>query len=268
MTTLKSGPWGDLTTDDFADMDPKATVAVLPIGAVEQHGPHLPLSTDLRIAEGVVRRTLEKAPDSVVALVLPSLWVGTSPEHADFPGTLSLKPETLLATVGEIGAGAAAAGVRKLVIVNSHGGQPDVVDQAAMGLRASHRMVAVKANTFRFGVPPGLFDEDELAHGIHGGAVETSLMLHLHPDLVRRDRVANFAPASRDLDRDFPHIQPLGRTGFAWMAQDLHPSGAAGDATVADAEKGRLLLEHMADVLVAIVEETARLPLSALRDRP
>jgi creatinine amidohydrolase len=167
--------------------------------------------------------------------------------------------------LGDIGDGVARAGLRKLVILNAHGGQPQMVDIAALRLRLRHRMLVVKASTFRFGLPPGLFDEAELRHGFHGGAVETSMMLHLCPQRVRIDRAADFRPLSITLEAANEQLRPGGGASFAWLAQDQHVSGAVGNATLADAGKGRQTVDHMAGVLVDILRDTARFPLSSLR---
>lgn len=266
--TLPSGFWRDLTTEDFAGLDAERTVALLPVAAIEQHGPHLPLYTDACIAEGIVARTLELVPENLSLLVLPTLSVGASAEHQAYAGTLSLGPETLARVWIEIGEGVAAAGVSKLILFNTHGGQTHVGDVAALELRRRHGMLAVKANYFGFGVPAELFDDEELDHGIHGGAVETSMMLHLRPDLVRMEAAGNFEPLSLVMTSEYRRLRPEGAIGFGWMAQDLHPAGVAGDASRADAGKGRRVVEHAAACLAELVEETARFPLSNVRAEP
>ena len=268
MTGVLSGFWQDLTSEDFAAIDPETVIALLPVAATEQHGPHLPLFTDAYINEGIVDRMFELLPEDLSVLVLPMTPVGDSAEHGAFPGTLSLTPETLIRAWREIGESVADAGIRKLVILNSHGGQPQIVDIVAQDLRLGRAMLVVKANTSRFGVPPGLFAEEEIAHGIHAGGIETSLMLHLRPDLVRGERAENFAPLSLTLDRELPSLGKQGPARFAWAAQDLHESGACGDARDADAERGRLLLDHAARALVALLEDVQRFPLAWLRDGP
>jgi creatinine amidohydrolase len=277
MTEALHRDWQDLTTEDFAALDPARTIALLPLGAVEQHGPHLPLSTDAVIVEGVTDRALELLPEEadeagaagdLLVLRLPVQAAGASPEHGAFPGTLSLAPETLIAAWSELGVSVRRAGVRKLVMLNAHGGQPQEVDIVAQRLRLEHAMLAVKVNTFRLGQPPGLFEEDELTHGIHGGALETSLMLHLRPDLVRMDKAADFRPLSRDLEGEYRQLSSRGPAAFAWAAQDLNPAGVCGNAVAADAGKGRLLLDHLARALAQILTETTRFPLSRLREHP
>jgi creatinine amidohydrolase len=266
VTVERSSYWRDLTTEDASGLDADRWLALLPMGAVEQHGPHLPLDTDACIAEGVAAAAMRRLPDDVRVLVLPTVVVGSSDEHTAFPGTLSYPAETLIAMLCDLGAGVARAGLRKLVILNAHGGQPQMVDIAALRLRLRHRMLVIKANTFRFGMPQGLFDDAELRHGFHGGAIETSMMLHLCPERVRMDRAADFQPLSVTLEAANAQVRPGGAASFAWMAQDQHVSGAIGDATLADAGKGRHLIEYMADVLIDILRDASRFPLSSLRD--
>lgn len=263
---MPAGYWRDCSCADFPPADPERAVALLPVSAVEQHGPHLPLATDAVIGEGVVTRLLERGVGDVTLLVLPAMEVGDSVEHTGFPGTLCIDARTLLDAWLDVGRSVARAGVRKLVLFNSHGGNGPLVDLAAVRLRAQCAMLVARAASYRLGVPPDLFAADELAHGLHGGEVETSLMLHLRPDLVRLDKAVDFRSRSIELAEDFERIGPLGPVGFAWATQDLHPSGACGNAAAADAEKGRLLLDHLARALAEILAETARFPLAHLSD--
>lgn len=262
---MPSGYWQSLTTEDFAGLDPETAIALLPVGAVEQHGPHLPLATDALIAEELARLVIDLLPETATVLVLPGQSLGDSGEHGAFPGTLDLTPETLIRSWSEIGRAVRRAGLRKMVILNSHGGQPQVVDIVAQRLRRQEGMLVVKANTFRLGLPDGLFDQDELKFGIHAGAIETSVMLHLHPELVRRDKLADFPSLSLEMEGDYDLLGPGRAASFAWAAQDLNPAGACGDARQADAEKGRAVVDHWARSLARILEETARFPLSRLR---
>jgi creatinine amidohydrolase len=260
--------WEALTWQDFAAFDPERTVVVLPVAAIEQHGPHLPLEVDARINRGVLEQTLARVHAATPVLVLPAQPIGKSDEHAAFPGTLSLGTETLCRVWFEIGQSVWRAGLRKLVIVNSHGGQSHVARIVAQDLRVKLRMLAVVANTFGFGEPAGLFPPDEARHGIHGGANETSLMLHLAPDTVRHDRRADFRPASIDQAARHRELGFHGNASMAWATQDLHPSGACGDATRASAQAGAAILAHIAERLARLLEEVGAYPLASLRDGP
>jgi creatinine amidohydrolase len=258
--------WQDMSTREFAELDAGRVIALLPVGAIEQHGPHLPVVTDACINQGVLTRALEQVPDDLPVTVLPMLPVGKSDEHLAFPGTLTLSAETLIRVWTEIGESVARTGVRKLVLFNSHGGQPQIMDIVARDLRVRHEMLVVAYSWYAGGLPDGLFDEAEMRHGIHAGAIETSMMLHLRPDLVRMDLAQDFSPLMRELE-DCHYLSPTGAGRLAWMAQDLHPSGACGDARDADAERGRALVEHAAQGLIALLREVDRYPLERLRSR-
>ncbi len=266
MTAALRRNWGDLTTEDFGCIDPLRTVAVLPLGAVEQHGPHLPLDTDARIAEGILAAMWDHLDADLPVLMLPPVRVGTSAEHAAFPGTLSAEDAVLTRYLTGIGDSVADAGVRKLVLLNAHGGQTHVLDTLALDLRRRRGMLAVKASYFGFGVPAGLMDDHELTHGIHGGRVETAMMLHLAPDTVRMDRARRFESLSANLAAQNRHLRPEGAIGFGWLAQDLNPSGVVGDAAAADAATGARLVAHFGRCLAGLVAETAAFDPANLRD--
>src|SRR5215217_9314441 len=172
--------WLGLTTEEFSARH----IAVLPVAAVEQHGPHLPVGVDTYIAEAYLKRARALLPPDAPVVFLPIQTVGASDEHRAFRGTLTLSPETALRAFVEIGASVHRAGIRKLVIINSHGGNIALIDVAARQLRVRHNMLAVHASWGRFGYPEGLFGDAERTHGIHGGEIETSVMLAAHPELV------------------------------------------------------------------------------------
>jgi creatinine amidohydrolase len=262
---VRSGYWQDLTTTDLGQIDAERTVALLPLAAVEQHGPHLPLATDALINDGLVRATLERPLAGAVLLVLPAQNVGLSPEHTSFAGTLSIRDTTLLEAWTDIGRSVARAGVRKLIVLNTHGGQKSLVDLLAVRLRSELGMLAVRATYFSFGTPVGLFDASEAAHDIHGGEIETSLVLHLRPDLVRIDALADFRGLPHELaakNRVLGAEKPI---GIGWRAEDLNRTGACGNATRADGKRGAQHLAHLADRLAALVTETAATPSTIVR---
>jgi len=249
--------WQELSWPELAAVDVVRAVAVLPLGAVEQHGPHLPLSVDGAINSAVLERALEVVDEAVTVLALPQLPVGLSPEHGDFPGTLSLTPETMLAMLREIGASVAGAGVRRLVLLNSHGGQPAVLELAAQALRDRHGMLATPVNAFRLWRRADHLPADKAAYDVHGGAIETSIVLHLAPDAVRRDEVRDFASAALALRDALEAAAPGAGARAAWRAGDLNPVGAAGDATLAHAETGARLLDEAAAALARIIAALA-----------
>jgi creatinine amidohydrolase len=261
---LKSHWWWDLSTQDFAKLDTARVVAILPVGAVEQHGPHLPVRVDAAINAGIVARAVELMPDDCPALVLPMQSVGKSDEHIAFPGTLTLSHETLARVWFEIGESVHRAGIRKILFFNSHGGQLHLLGIVIRDLRVKLGMFAVSAMWSRMIDKGDLYDAQENKHGIHGGQSETSVMLHLHPDLVDMNRAQNFAPLSLQIERESELLSPEGAVSFGWAAQDLHPAGACGDASKATAELGQLTLDRAAERLIALIDEISRYPLERI----
>lgn len=260
--------WQDLTSEEFRSLDPDRTVTILPVAAIEQHGPHLPVGVDALLGQGVLRRALELVDPAAPILVLPPMPVGKSNEHQAFPGTLTLSAATLTALWTDIGESVHRAGLRRLVIFNAHGGQPQIMDIVARDLRVRLAMFVVCANWFSFGLPDGLFTDAERRHGIHGGAVETAMMRHLHPDLVRWHKAGDFTPATLAWEQEFRWLQAEGPISFGWQTQDLHPSGACGNALAAQPEDGAACIEHAARGLVELLIEVAAFPLNRLRLQP
>lgn len=260
--------WLDMTWQDVAGADTSRWVCVLPIAAVEQHGPHLPLGVDSFIAEAYLARVRAVLPDDLPVTFLPLQTLGSSEEHRDFPGTLSFSAETMIAMLGEIGESVHRAGVRKLVIINSHGGNAPMIDVAARRLRAQRRMLVVIAAWHRFGYPDGLFTAEEQRFGIHGGEVETSLMLAGRPDLVRAGEARHFASVAFAMKHEFKWLGTERPAGFSWMTQDLHPSGAVGDAAAANQEKGESALAFGARSFIELLAEVDRYDLANLREGP
>jgi creatinine amidohydrolase len=259
--------WRELPWTDFVGLDRDKTVAVLPVAAIEQHGPHLPVGVDAFINEGVIAAAMPLMPESV--LVLPTSQVGKSNEHLAFPGTLTFSAETLIRIWTELGEAVARAGIRKFVMLNSHGGQPQIMDIVARDLRVRLGMFAVAANLGGLNSVRDCFTPLEDRHGIHGGASETSQMMHLQPALVRADKRGNFAPSTIAIEQEYRYLRAEGSAvGFGWQTQDLHPSGACGDATDSDAERGQRVVLSKAQGVAALLEEVIRFPLTALAAGP
>lgn len=255
--------WADLKTADFADLPPDA-VAVVPVGAVEQHGPHLPVSTDMTIAEGmaaaVALAVSERTGGAGTVVFLPGISYGKSDEHLDFAGTVSLDAQTLLSILLAVGAGLRRAGLRRIVFLNAHGGNIPVIQIACRTLRVEHGLFAVAAGWPAMGFPDGLVAAQERSDGIHAGFAETSLMLHFRPDLVDMSLAEDFVPASAGVARDNSVLRLLGPVSAGWAARDLHPKGAAGDARGASAQAGAAITAHIAERYAVLLEEVARHP--------
>jgi creatinine amidohydrolase len=256
--------WWDLSTREFAELDMGEIVAILPIGAVEQHGPHLPVRVDAAINAGILARAVALMPPDLPVLVMPALPIGKSNEHLAFPGTLTLPYDLLARLWFEVAKSAWRAGVRRIILFNSHGGQPQVMEIVCRELRVELGMFAVGASWFRTIDSSDLYSPGELKHGIHGGEAETSVMLHLHPDLVAMKHAADFVPRSVAMERDYKLLTPEGGVGFGWQAQDLHPAGACGNAAAADAARGAEQVERAARALLGLIEEVRAYPLAAV----
>lgn len=264
MPRLPTKYWVEMRTEDFRAARMGDVIAVLPVAAVEQHGPHLPVGVDLQIMQGYLDRVADRLTSDLPVLFLPIQAVGVSTEHGDFPGTLSLSPETALTAWREIGASVARTGCRKIVIVNSHGGNSALVDVLAQDLRARFEMLAVRAAWSRFGHPDGLFPAQERAHGIHGGDIETSLMLAFAPEMVDMSRAAKFTPATVGFEKEFIWLRSDRPIGFGWMAQDLSDSGAMGDASAATALKGEALADYGATAFIELLRDVEAFDLARL----
>ena len=267
-SVLPKRDWVGMTWEDFAGADRTRWIAVLPVAAVEQHGPHLPVGTDAHIAAAYLSRARELLPSELPVSFLPMLPNGTSDEHRAFPGTLTLAADTLIRVLTEIAESVHRAGLRKLVIANSHGGNVSAVDLVTRDLRVRLNMLAVACSWFGFGHPDGLFPREEEVHGIHAGAIETSIMLAAHPGLVRTGRVQTFASAGIELAREFRHLGIDRPARLGWMSQDLHASGAMGDASAATAEKGKAAIEFGARAFAELLGEVDRFDLSRLKQGP
>ena len=243
-------------------------IAVLPLAAVEQHGPHLPLGVDSFIAEAYVARVRKILPDELPVTFLPVQRIGVSVEHLAYPGTLTLSAATAISAWTELGESLARYGLRKLVLVTSHGGNTAAMELVARDLRARLGMLAVTVSWHRFGYPERTFSPEEKKHGIHGGDIETSLMLAAAPETVRMDKARNAIPATVAMALEFKWLGAYRPAGFAWMTQDINATGAIGDATLASAAKGEAALAHGAEAFVELLGEVDRFDLKRLQAGP
>ncbi|TVR49867.1 MAG: creatininase family protein [Rhodobacteraceae bacterium] len=244
--------WADYRTSEYAQIDPMRSIAILPTAAIEQHGPHLPVGVDMMINEGMLDLLRARCPEDLDIRILPVQAVGKSNEHLHAPGTLTLSAETALRAWVEIGLSVARAGVRKIVIVNSHGGNLDLISILSRELRVQAGMLAVKCQWGSFGQPEGMYPPDELAYGIHGGDVETSLMLAFHPALVDMSAAQDFRSSA-----ETGSISPIGPVSYGWIASDLNPDGTVGNAARATAEKGQQTAEHQVAGFIALLRKVA-----------
>ncbi len=267
--------WADLSTRDFAQLDLARTIAVLPVAAIEQHGPHLPVSVDTVLVNGVVSACLPHLPGDLSVLFLPTQAVGFSPEHDRFPGTLTLKSSTVIQLWTDIGESVAAAGIKKLVLFNSHGGQVSVMDIVARDLRARLDMLVYSVSWFNLPLIDeqgqdlnARFSAEEHRFGIHAGEVETSMMLALVPSHVNMAQAQNFASTSQDRAAHYSILGNGKSAKLGWQIQDYNPSGAVGNAAIATADKGQALVGAAGRSLAALLVELDQLPLSTLVSRP
>ena len=275
----KSRFWADQSAVDFAqaieDGAALKTIAVLPVAATEQHGPHLPLSVDAVLVDGVVAASLSHLPADLPVLFLPTQAIGLSPEHARFPGTLTLKAETVIRLWTDLGESVAAAGIKKLVLFNSHGGNVSVMDLVARDLRARLGLLVYSVSWFNLPLQGdngedvnALFGAEEHRFGIHAGDIETSMMLALRPSQVDMALAKNFASTSQDRAQQFEILGNGKSAKLGWQMQDYHPAGAVGNAAAATADKGRAVVEAAGRSLAQLLTEVDQLPLSTLVDWP
>ena len=260
--------WTDIHWADISRAELACWIAVLPLAATEQHGPHLPLETDVLIGEAYLARVRELLPATVPVTFLPLQRIGISTEHIDYPGTQTLSTEAALRTWMALGESVARAGIRKFVMVTSHGGNSAAMMLVAQDLRAQHGMLAVTTSWSRFGAPEGLFSADELRHGIHGGAVETSIMLARYPQHVKKEAIADFPSSAAAMEKEFRWLSTQRPAPFAWQAQDLNPCGAVGDARQASAEKGERLLDHGARAFCELLHDVDKFDVKRLAAGP
>ena len=272
---LTSRFWADLTTRDFAALQSAGqadqVVAVLPVAAIEQHGPHLPLSVDATLLQGVIDAALPQLPAELPVLFLPPQNVGLSPEHIRFPGTLTLSPATVIALWTEIGECVARAGIQKLLLFNGHGGQVSVMDIVARELRTRCNLIVYSASWFSLPLPDavaGQFSAQEHRFGIHAGEIETSMMLHLAPATVRMEHARDWRSSSQDRAERYRLLGNGKSAKMGWAMEDYHGAGAVGNAAAASADKGQAVVQAAGQALAQLLGELHALPLSTLAPKP
>ncbi|MFN7008491.1 MAG: creatininase family protein [Allorhizobium sp.] len=238
-------------------------IAVLPLGAHEQHGPHLPFETDTLIVEGVVRRLKAQMPRDLPVTFLPAEPVGYSIEHMDVEGTRTLSYQDAVQRWLGVAENLSLNGIRKLVLLNAHGGNSPLMTIVATEARVRFAMLAVATSWTRFGLPAGVISPEEKAIGIHGGEIETSVMLTLRPELVNMAKAEDFASRQSDYAARFEHLRAYGPHAFGWKMSDLNPKGVTGNARAATAEKGERLLDHAVTGLLALLRDVQAFDLGA-----
>ncbi len=272
---LPSKFWADLTSRHFSQLAASEAisqaVAVLPVAAIEQHGPHLPVSVDTTLVNGVIEAALPHLPDTLPILFMPTQQVGKSNEHIRFPGTLTLSAQTLISVWMELGACVARTGIKKLVLFNSHGGQISVMDIVARDLRTAHDLIVFSSNWFT--LPLGdavmnLFTTAEHRFGIHAGDMETSMMLALRENYVDMQHAQHFHTQAEERARNYPILGNGSAAKLGWQVQDYNPLGAAGNATLATAAKGHAVIDAAGLQLARLLQEVSSLPLSTLNAQP
>jgi len=260
--------WSDYTSEHFSRLPRERLIAVLPVGAVEQHGPHMPIATDHATIDGIVRATVPKLPDDLPVLFMPTSAYGKSNEHSRYPGTITLSAATLMALWTDIGASVAASGVKKFVLFNSHGGQMNLMDIVVRDLRERLGIMVVGASWYTLGLPQGLFTDHEQVHGIHAGDIETSVMLALAPGTVRMEHARNFTSLTETMAAENRFLGITTRGKLGWQTQDLNPAGACGDATLATAAKGRAVVDYVSDRFIELLRDIDRFDLARLANDP
>lgn len=230
-------------------------VAIIPLAAIEQHGPHLPLAVDAILNQAILAKACHLLPDDISVFHVPMLSVGMSLEHGSFAGTLSYQDHQLIELIEQTAMAVHQAGIQKILLWNSHGGNSPIMDLAAIRLRMKAGMAVVKSSWTRLTNLSDIFPQDEIKFGIHGGAAETSLMMYLAPDMVRQAQVQNF-PSTGQIARDQGKmIGPGGAAAFAWASEDLNKNGAIGDATLASVLAGKEIFERAGAELAKLLLE-------------
>jgi creatinine amidohydrolase len=250
--------WAEATTEDIAEKVDAANgraIAVQPIGAIEQHGPHLPLITDALTAESIAVAAAERF-DGAATWVLPTLSYGRSGEHLGRAGTIAYSAATLTGICLDLGRSLQASGVSKLVFVNGHGGQPSLLDVVARDIRAQFGLEVFSVMPSRFGFPEGLTNPDPFE--IHGGFMETSLVMHLRPDLVHLERAFADGTETGKVYAAQKHLTLEGVVPTAWLIDDVSASGTVGDPTGASAETGAALAQRWSTMLAEAFDEIER----------
>ncbi|GAK68735.1 putative creatinine amidohydrolase [Agrobacterium rubi TR3 = NBRC 13261] len=243
---------------------PNEIIAVLPLGAHEQHGPHLPFETDTLIVQGIVEQLKQALAPTAPIHFLPTEPVGYSIEHMDVSGTKTLAFDEAVHRWLGIAEAQHNKGIRKFVMLNAHGGNSPLMTIVATEARVRFDMLAVATSWTRFGMPQGVITPEDKAIDIHGGDIETSVMLALHPQLVRMEKAENFPSKQSAFAQRFKHLRAYGQHAFGWRMSDLNTQGAAGNAAAATAEKGEAIIAHAVAGLLELLEDVSAFDMNLL----
>ncbi|MBB4566550.1 creatininase family protein [Rhizobium leucaenae] len=249
----------------LAPTDRANWIAVLPLGAHEQHGPHLPFETDTLIAAGIVARLQTALPADLPVTFLPAEPIGYSIEHMDIVGTKTLAFDEAVNRWLGIADHMHRLGIRKFVMLNAHGGNSPLMTIVATEARVRFNMLAIATSWTRFGVPEGLIAPEDKIIDIHGGDIETSVMLALYPEKVDMTKAADFPSRQSDFIRRFKHLRAYGPHAFGWKMSDLSAAGVAGNSAAATAEKGELLIAHAVKGLVELLKDVDEFEIAAFK---
>jgi creatinine amidohydrolase len=254
--------WGDFTTKEFENLDADKVIAIIPVAAIEQHGPHLPVSTDTSIMKGMLKTVVPLIPEEMDVRILPIQSIGKSNEHIRAPGTLTIGATNLINHWVDISHSIARTNIRKVIFVNSHGGNEEIMGIVAREMREKHAMMVAKTSWSRFGMPQGVFSDENARYGIHGDDYETSMMLHFAPHLVNMALAQDFKSKVQHAEVEFSLLRHTGTQAFAWMAGDLNPNGVVGESIKATAEKGVLAANHQANGFIGLLRDVHKAKLA------
>lgn len=263
---MSSKIWMEHNSSFFKNLNSRS-LAILPVAAIEQHGDHLPSGTDAYIAEAMIDQVLQCLESEQDILVLPGLSFGVSLEHQHINSTITLSSDTFRNILLDIGASLARHGIKRFLILNSHGGNVSAINASILELRIKYKMFCITTNWMRFGLPTGILSEEEQAIDIHGGMIETALMMAIRPDLVQESHLRNFSSLQEKLVEKYKHLRAYGLVSFGWLADDLNEAGVAGNARRASAEIGKLILHHQSRACAELVKEIQDFDLDLLSNK-
>lgn len=252
-----------MSTEELREILKKCEIVLIPVGSVEQHGPHLPLFTDSLITYEVTKLAAEKICNEIPVVVAPLIPFGKSTEHSEFPGTITLKSETFTNLIKDICKSLANAGFKKLVLVNGHGGNTQLLGSIALDVAEETKTFVVVYDWWQTDVLSDVKSQTlESEFDLHAGEIETSILLLLRPELVQKEKVLKTLPTKFTEEAGFKYLRldkPHYVFGFSWFSKDLSPSGIMGDPTKADAAKGKVFVDKIVERLCDVLRELEKI---------